>query len=235
MYCSELKALTILSLYEGDILGNVNKLYFSKNLKKLLEIEISREDGTKFSLLTKNIYKIGTNAIIVKNSQGVSIKMEESDLSLCPIGSKAYSINGEYLGVVKEVFVNSRFITEKISLDNDNVLMPENIVSCGNNSIIFNTIKNKVNLKSFKPVSQPKVFKAEKLTVAKIMPNEKKQEQNVVNNKTSAEFLIGRTCIKDIYNFNNEILIKANGVINKRNLKEIKKFGKLRELMLYSK
>ena len=41
--------------------------------------------------------------------------------------------------------------------------------------------------------------------------------------------------IKDIFNFNNELLIKAHSVINKKNLKEINKFGKLRELMLYSK
>ena len=51
----------------------------------------------------------------------------------------------------------------------------------------------------------------------------------------NADFLIGRICTKDIFNFNNELLIKEHAVINKKNLKEINKYGKLRELMLYCK
>ena len=34
----------------------------------------------------------------------------------------------------------------------------------------------------------------------------------------TTDFLIGRVCVKDIFNFNNELLIKAHGVITKKNL-----------------
>ena len=61
-----------------------------------------------------------------------------------------------------------------------------------------------------------------------VIIDEKKETQN-------ADFLLGRVCTKDIFNFNNEILIKAHGIINKKNLKEVNKYGKLRELMLFSK
>lgn len=232
--CGDFKGLSVLSLYEGDLLGVVDKLYFSKDLKKLVEIELISEDGAKLILPTKNIYKIGKNAIVVKNNQAVTIKMETTNLVLCPISSKAYSINGEFLGVVKEIAFNEKFATQKISLDNNNVLVAENLASCGKNSIIFNNAQTKVNLTKFKPVNMPKVFKDIEIQTAKTLPIEK-ENPSVIKPINSAEFLLGRKCSKDIYNFNNEILIKANGTVNKRNLKEIKKFGKLKELMLYCK
>ena len=36
----------------------------------------------------------------------------------------------------------------------------------------------------------------------------------------NADFLIGRICLKDIVNFNNEILIKANSIVNKKSVYE---------------
>ena len=234
--CGDFSGLSVLSLYEGDLLGVVDKLYFSKDLKKLVELEVISGDGAKLVLPTKNIYKIGKNAIIVKNNQAVSIKMETTDLHLCPISSKAYSINGEFLGVVKEISFNQKFLIQKISLDNNNVLVAENLASCGKNSIIFNNTNNKLNIKKFEPAITPKIYKTENVQVATALPI--KEENLNTNNMLSvknADFLIGRRCVKDILNFNNEILIKANGVVNKKNLKEIKKFGKLKELMLYCK
>ena len=234
MYCC--KTLSVLSLYEGDLLGVVDKLYFSKYLKKLVELEIVSDDGAKLVLPTKNIYKVGKNALIVKNTQAVSIKMELSNLCLCPVDSKAYSITGEYLGIVKEITFNEKFITQQISLDNNIILLADNLASCGKNTIIFHTEEHKVNVKKFEPIKQPKIFKTTEVQVAKVLPiKETKTEQTNISILRNSDFLIGRRCSKNIYNFNNEILIKENGLINKKNLKEIKKFGKLRELMLYSK
>ena len=233
MYSNDFKGLSVLSLYEGDLLGVVDKLYFSKDLKKLVELELLCSDGARLALPTKNIYKIGKNAVVVKNNQAVTIKMETTDYCLCPVGSKAYSINGEFLGVVKEIVFNEKFATQKISLDNDNVLEVDNLASCGKNSIIFNNANNKLSVKKFKPLTTPKEFKTDNVKTAKIMPIKSEEDSSsVVKEFANSDFLLGRRCVKDIYNFNNEILIKANGLINKRNLKEIKKFGKLRELML---
>ena len=78
-----------------------------------------------------------------------------------------------------------------------------------------------------KPAKQAETREQENPNVVDISA----QKPNVQN----ADFLLGRVCTKDIFNFNNEILIKAHAVITKKNLKEINKFGKLRELMLYSK
>ena len=65
-YCNDLLSLSVLSLYEGELIGVVDKLYFDKKLKKLVEIELVREDGGKMILPTKNVYKVGKNAITIK-------------------------------------------------------------------------------------------------------------------------------------------------------------------------
>lgn len=241
-YCNDLISLSVLSLYEGELLGVVDKLYFDKKMKKLIQLEIIGDDGVKFVLPSKNIYHIGKNAITVKNNQAVSFKTEENLFNICPINSKAYSINGEFLGIIKELSFDEKFFTQKFSLDNGNSLNVNQMASCGKNTVIFyeeNT--NNININKFTPNKTPKALKTENEAVASILPKEiEKQNDNIVpvENKAqvqNSDFLLGRVCTKDIYNFNNELIIKAHARINQKNLKEINKFGKLRELMLYIK
>lgn len=237
-YCNDFNCLSVLSLFEGELLGVVDKLYFDKKLKKLIEIELIGENNVKLILPTKNIYHVGKNAITVKNNQAVSIKVEASEFCPSPVNSKAYSINGEYLGIIKELTFNEKYLTEKISLDNGKTLQVNQLASCGKNTVIFYDDNKKVDIKKFTPNKSPKQLKLETVQTAEILPIENpnivpveekpKQIQN-------ANFLLGRVCTKDIFNFNNEILIKAHSVVNKKNLKEINRFGKLRELMLYCK
>ena len=89
-YCKDLLSLSVLSLYEGELIGVVDKLYFDKKLKKLISLEILNADGVKLILNAKNIYHIGKNAITVKNNQAISIKVEDIDLYPCPIGAKVF-------------------------------------------------------------------------------------------------------------------------------------------------
>ncbi len=243
-YSNELKSLSVLSLYEGELLGVVDKLYFDKKLKRLICLELIGENDTRLILQTKNIYHVGKNAITVKNNQAVSLKVEDIDLSLCPVGSKAYSIKGEYLGIIKEMNLTDKFITEKFSLDNNSTLDVNNLASSGKNTAIFYDKTDKIDISKFTPTKSPKVFKNTVVQTAQIQPidNETTQNKNVVPvenankpNFQNADFLLGRICSKDIFNFNNELLIKAHAIVNKKSLKEIKKYGKLRELMLYCK
>lgn len=240
-YCNEFNSLSVLSLYEGELLGKVDKLYFDKKLKKLIEIELVGEDFSKLILPTKNIYHVGKNAITVKNNQAISIKVEESHYCLSPLNAKAYSITGEYLGSVKEISFDEKFLTHKVLLDNNATLDIDRLASCGKNTMIFCNANEKVNISKFTPIKEPKKFKQEEVQVAEILPTEIESnnivpvENNIKSQMESCEFLLGRVCVKDIFNFNNELLIKAHTIVNKKNLKEVNKYGKLRELMLYSK
>ncbi len=238
-YCNEFFSLSVLSLYEGELLGKVDKLYFDKKLKKLIEIEILSVDGIRHILPTKHIYHIGKNAITVKNNQALTVKIENSQNTNCPIGSKAYSISGEFLGVIQEISLNDKYLTEKISLDTNKILEVNQVASCGKTTVIFCEQNKKVDIKKFTPIVAPAELKNDVIQTASILPSEpEKKEENVIKpsiKETNASFLIGRICTKDIFNFNNEILIKSHGIVNKKNLKEITKYGKLRELMLYTK
>ena len=236
-YCKELFSLSVLSLYEGELLGVVDKLFFDKKLKKLLHIVLVGANGAKLVLPVKNIYNIGKNAITVKNNQAVMFNDVESESVLAPINLKAYSINGEYLGVVEEIELNERFETEKISLDNNLILKIENFASCGQSTIIFNNSEEKLNIKKFEPNKMPKKLKTKQVQVATILPMKENVNKIEVGQSEakSANVLLGRVCLKDIINFNNEVLIKAQELVTKKNLKEINKYGKLRELMLYLK
>ena len=243
-YCNDFYSLSVLSLYEGELLGVVNKLYFDNNLKKLTSIELLNDESVSLILPVKNIYNIGKNAITVKNNQAVSLKVEETALPSCPIGAKTYSIQGEYLGAVKEISLNEKYFIEKFSLDNNTTLEISSLASFGKNTIIFNTNAEKINVKKFTPLKTPKLFKKKVTQQVSIMPTETETSTTSVEeigNQVSTpqiqnnDFLIGRICTKDIYNFNNEILIKANTTVTKKNLKEINRFSKLRELMLYLK
>jgi len=204
-------------------------------MKKLSEIELIGADGAKLILQTKNIYRVGKNAITVKNNQAVEFKTKESNLILVPTASKVYSITGEFLGVVEEVLFDEKFKTQKISLNNNDLLDVKDIASIGKNAVVFYNNNEKVNVAKFTPRKQPKVFKQKEIQIAKTLPTQdetvnKEKRLAVVQN---SDFLLGRVCTKDIFNFNNELLIKAHAVVNKKHLKEINKFGKLKELMLY--
>lgn len=239
MNYNEIKELSVLSLYEGELLGKVDKVFFDKKLKKLMELELVGEDGARLILQTKNIYNIGKNAITVKNNDAVQLKNETSENVCFPIGCKVFSINGEFLGVSQDIAINSKFLVEKLVLNNDTTLDINRLASCGKNAIIFFTGEEKINVKNFVPAKTIKKLKAEESQIVETMPVEEKSveaieiKENVLMQNT--DFLLGRVCVKDILNFNNEVLIKAHGIVNKKNLKEINKYGKLRELMLYLK
>ncbi len=240
-YCSDFISRPVLSLYEGELIGNVCKLLFDKKLKKLLFLEIIGENDNHFLLPTKNIYNVGKNALTIKNNTAVSLKIEDECYACCPAGSKAFNIKGEFLGIIKEVILNDKFTTEKFSFENNDLIDANMLASCGKNTVIFYDKQTKVDVSKFVPNKVPKIFKTKQVSQTSILPIEEEKNAQVVaveetpKQVQNTDFLIGKVCVKDIFNFNNELLIKAHSVVNKKNLKEINRFGKLRELMLYCK
>lgn len=243
--CKDIISHSVLSLYEGELLGVVDKLFFDKKLKKVVELQLIGEDGVKLSLPTKNIYHIGKNAITVRNNQCVEINTETTKLIAAPINSKAYSIQGEFLGVIGKISFNEKFITTEIELENNTKLNPKFIASCSKNTMIFYNKEDKIDVNRFTPNKNKKVLREKSVDIKEtkqeqenLLSTEQKTENSIIEEQKhslSTDFLIGRICTKDIFNFNNEILIKAHTIINKKNLKDLIKFGKVRELMLFSK
>lgn len=229
----EIISKPVLSLYEGELLGVVDKLLFDKKLKKLVELTLVGEDGLKFILPTKNIYRIGKNAITIRNNQCVELQTDNSNLITAPIKSKAYSIQGEFLGVIEDVYINEKFLTTQIELENKTVISTNMVASSSKNTIIFFNKNDNINIKQFLPHKTEENKTNLNINISTKLEEQQNKHKQKLN--FSSDFLVGRICTKDIFNFNNEILIKAHSVITKKNIKELIKFGKIRELMLFSK
>ena len=62
-YCNEFLSLNVLSLYEGELIGIVDKLYFDKKMKKLIQLELIGENDTRLILPTKKFVKLAMEAL----------------------------------------------------------------------------------------------------------------------------------------------------------------------------
>lgn len=224
--CKDLLGLSVLSLYEGELLGTVDKPYFNKDLKKLSFLGLVGEDGTRWLLNTKAIYHIGPNAITIKNKQNAILELSNNESLLSPLNSKAYSIEGEYLGLTTDVTFDQKYKTTKVYLDTGRSESIENLTSSGKSTLIFS--KNKIRTSSLIPKDHQS---ANNEILAPTPIKVDTASQKAPNSNVKLE---GRRCTKDIFNFNNEILIKQNTIITKRHIAQIKKYGKLKELMLFS-
>lgn len=245
----------VLSLYEGELLGNVQSIQFDKRLKKILMLEVkSAESIETYFLPVKNIYNVGKHAITVKNNQSIMLKesIEPIESVKCPIGSKAYTIHGELQGVISALEFDDNYLISKILLENEKEIDVNKLASCSNNTVIVYDEKSTVNVGNFKFKKLPKLFKTKKVVEVKTMPTEEiklppennatiqssAQPTNIIlPNKTEVnnKFLLNRRVVKDIFGFNNELLIKNNSKITEQVIKTASKNGKLRELMIFSK
>lgn len=236
MYLSELLQKPILSLYEGEILGNINKVYVNKLKNKIVHFEIIDDSDLSYCLQPKSIYTIGKHATTIKNKQNLilSLNFIDSEYCILPINVKTYSLQGEYLGIVKDYIVNEKFELQTLILDNQNQIEFSEIASIGSNSIVVYYDKKHVNISSFryriktKSSTETKVKVLPKLftTFNKITTPSAGQKEN---------FLVGRICTKDILDNQQNVIIKQNSTITNQTLALASSKNKLHDLIKYSK
>lgn len=231
--------LPVLSLYEGEFVGTVSKIFFDKKLKKLTALQLVTEDDLRYILYPQNIYKLGKNAITIKNSSCLELYLDENlDYVVNPYNSKTYTIQGEYLGKIEEITINEKYHICSIILDNGNNLDNKNLASCSKNTIIMYDENTKVNVKKFNINFSPKFLKSKNKQV-KTMPAPQEENEttnletsNISNNR---KFLIGRIALKDIMLDEKKTLIKANSTVTENVINNALIANKIKELMLYSK
>lgn len=236
MYLSELLQKPILSLYDGELLGNINKAYFDKAKKKIKYFEILNEEDICYCLMPKNIYTIGKHAITIKNKQTLTISLNEpigSNL-LLPINVKVYSLQGEYLGLVIDYSITDKYEIESLILDNQKLIDVNDIASCSSNSIVVYYSNEHINIKTFRYRIQNKKDNQTKVKVLpKLFSSFNKISINPSNKKEN--FIIGRVCTKDIFDSEHNIIVKQNSTITNQILALASSKNKLHDLMKYSK
>ena len=223
----------VVSVYNGQIEGIVNNILFN-NKKQAKYLVISQNDEQFLVLETKDIYKTGEGAVIVKNSDVLSL-MESSELKMkecfSPINSIVVSIDGNYIGHVSDIELDNKYNIKNFIVDGQ-VFDLNKVINISESAIIINTLDIKTNLSKFKSKTKI-VIGNERITnqTVSVMSN-----QTILPNRTmlNYNFLIGRRVSKDILNFNGEIIIKENQTVNSKVLDIARINGKLRELIKVS-
>lgn len=235
MYLSELLQKPLLCLYEGELLGNINKVFFDKSKKKIKSFEILNDEDISYFLYPKYIYTIGKHATTIKNKQHLVLSLnEENDNNVLPINAKVYSLQGEYLGVVKDYSITDKFVIESLILDNQQLINIDDMASFSSNSIVVYCTEEHININSFRYRIQNKNTQTQKVKVLpklfssfnKIAPSPTDKKQN---------FIVGRICTKDIVDNQQNIIIKQNSTITEQTLALASNKNKLQELIKYSK
>ncbi len=223
----------VVSVYNGQIEGIVNNILFN-NKKQAKYLVISQNDEQFLVLETKDIYKTGEGAVIIKNSDVLSL-MESSELKMkecfSPINSIVVSIDGNYIGHVSDIELDNKYNIKNFIVDGQ-VFELNKVINISESAIIINTLDIKTSLSKFK--SKTKIVMGnERITnqTVSVMSN-----QTILPNRTmlNYNFLIGRKVSKDILNFNGEIIIKENQTVNSKVLDIARINGKLRELIKVS-
>ncbi len=223
----------VVSVYNGQIEGIVNNILFN-NKKQAKYLVISQNDEQFLVLETKDIYKTGEGAVIVKNSDVLSL-MESSELKMkecfSPINSIVVSIDGNYIGHVSDIELDNKYNIKNFIVDGQ-VFELNKVINISESAIIINTLDIKTSLSKFKSKTKI-VIGNERITnqTVSVMSN-----QTILPNRTmlNYNFLIGRKVSKDILNFNGEIIIKENQTVNSKVLDIARINGKLRELIKVS-
>lgn len=241
MKISNILNMPVLSVYEGELIGQVSKLYFDKKLKKVSHFIITSEEGINYCLLPKNIYKHGKNAITIKNSTVLTLDFSEdlTDYLPQPLEYKTYTIQGEYLGKIASVSLDEKYNVSEIDLDNEKILDHKYLASCGKNTIIVYDENTTVDISKFKRLLAPKLFKTKQETAVSTQPVVTETNSEIADVKTdiknNPKFLLGRLSTKDIMLDEDKLLIKANSTITARTISLAYSNNKIKELLIYSR
>ncbi|MBR2467774.1 MAG: hypothetical protein IKB42_01880 [Clostridia bacterium] len=225
----------VVSIYNGQIEGIVLNILFDKK-KKARYLIISQNDEQFLILNTNDIYKLGDGAVLIKNDTVLTL-METQELAIkncfSPINSIIVDIDGNMLGNVADIELDNRYnIVEFITTKNETINL-KNVLNISDTVIIHNNTQKKHKLSHFRHMDKIKIptKNIDKNTV-KIMD----KNETILPNRTviNYNFLIQRKVTKNITNFNGEIIIKENQIINSKILDIARINGKIRELTKFS-
>lgn len=226
----------VVSVFNGQIEGVVSNILFNekRHAKYLI---ISQNDEQFWVLDTANIFKLGDGAVIIKNSDCLNLMAsKELEIKNCfsPINSIVVSLNGNFLGYVTDIELDEKFNILSFSSTNKNAVSLNEIINLSE-SVIITThgVNNKPKLSRFKTKQQ--INKIQPKSDTRVV-SALTEPDTILPNRTvtNYNFLINRKVSKNIVNFNGEIIIKENQIINSKVLDIARINGKIRELTKYS-
>lgn len=226
----------VVSIYNGQVEGVVNNILFNEK-RQAKYLIISQNDEQFWVLDTKDIYKLGEGAVIIKNSNMLNmITNKELEIKQCfsLINSIIVNINGNFLGYVNDIELDQKFNIKNFNSKDGKQVFLNQILNLSESAIIICPDTAKLpKLSRFK--SKTKIETPTEETQSKTV-NILENNTTILPNRTVANynFLVGRKVSKNIANFNGEIIIKENQIINSKVLDIARANGKIRELIKFS-
>ena len=228
---SNLIGKPIISIYSGKIEGYVKNLLFDKKLTKLCLLQFFDDNTQEEKLLhAKSIYKIGQDAIILKNDADIILDTIDITNYVNPTNLDVYTIDGKQLGKVVDIVLNEKTKIENMVLQDKSKLLAVNILNVGENVIILKSEQKNVKITDFKNKTKITKFNHNiKVEIQNGMTIIRPQKPNKVIAK-NFDFLLGRKTNKNIYSDNGELLVKKQTKITNFVIDVVCRNGKLKEL-----
>ena len=232
----------IISLYNGQIEGIITNAIFDKRLQKVKYFLVINETNDETlelnsTLLTKDIYHIGQDAVVIKNNSYIMFSNlnDETKLSINPINCDIYTTLGQKIGVVKDVIFDEQFKVINLELSDSNTISIKNIANYSNDLIIMQDESKSLNINKF-GYKKPKIENTNE--IVKIL-----RKDNLLTNRPTTlpqkitirtDLMIGRTINENIYSQSKEVIAKKGTIISQKIIDNAKKYGKIKELYMFS-
>lgn len=234
---SEIISMAVISLYESEYIGTIYNITVDNKQKKCKYLLILNENENIPKVLNVNdIYKFGKDCILIKNKSCIDLQSNisyELDNTTNPINTYAYNLDGDKLGIINDVIIDTNYNILKFIINNSNHIDTSSVFNIGKSAVLIN--KHKVNISKFKP--KEKIINTDKDNKVMILNNSPNSPQiQPIQPKiiTDSKFLINRKLTKDITTSNGELIAKTGSKITKETIQKASLFGKLIEIARFS-
>lgn len=143
----------VVSISNGKIEGVVKKAVFDKNFKRLKYLILfdNNEELEERCLFVKNIFSLGDNAIVVKDSLDLSLELSYQNITdkPCPINNDVYTYLGKFVGKINDINIDENYNIAYLSVGQTELAL-NSIIECGENVVIVQDEEKKVKLSSLK-------------------------------------------------------------------------------------
>ncbi|MBE7074729.1 MAG: hypothetical protein E7376_01960 [Clostridiales bacterium] len=224
MQISNLFGKQVFALYEGEIIGTIIDANFNASFNKVLSLKLFDMEENEFELKINNIKAIG-ECIILSNKTKLNIFLDRQKKS--PMFKPVIDENANLFGKIIDCEIDEKgnvlyYLTDtQTQLSADNIYIRKNFVYYCTNKFVADNLKPRVKVNSL-----------DNIKVNILQFENSKSYDNIVPSKLqyNTDTILGKVAKSNLFGVNNEIIIKANQVINEKTIEDATRHNRLNQL-----
>ncbi len=210
---TEILSKPVISLNNCKTEGFVINAIFDKNFKRLkfLLLFDNEEHQDEKALLINKIYNYGENAIVVKDSDYLTLSLSSIQVEDKPsvINCSCYTYLGNFIGKINDIILDDKFYIQSLIVGNKTINALD-IITTGKDIVIIQDENKKVKVSSLKR----KTKKCIQIQDIKVQPE---QKVYILNNEENKSIKPEITENEILENKNEEENLEKNLVLNNDN------------------